>query len=524
MNISIEKTFNIEGEKFKLLFFSEDTLSKNISEKDFKLILIGVIKNDTSRVADMESLPLDFIIIIERVPFNQNQSNLAIYFISGPREVTSLYFRISNQLLESYSTRLIDLTLTSDNISSEYFHYFISNGLGLGQFDRNKRFLTPFEEIQKLPAQTFIKFYNGRKIDERTIPFQIKDGFSSVDEARDYARTSFSVFIKHLSEGKRIAVEASGGIDSSLIVSYLSDHKAENHYFGVAAQFPYYEARYERVFRNTLSENFNIKILENSGCNFLAYSLLDEVEYHSEPAWDSVGYGSLISLYNITQQYEAKALYSGHAADYVFCLNPNNFPQVQNFQLDNESKKFFRGFLSEKLKACAIELSKEYRENYNFFGGDSSWLLACLEPNYFNKYLKRKNGDFYRGSPFISKEFLSAIHYVSKNFRLHEHSVQKPIAYYLFSDKLPECFWKRKGKLDHSGLQYRGARIFRGSLLSLIQEQIEFLEVLGINTSYLSKHIIDVTNNRCDSSDMLNGILACAIWKRSYDKEIKDIN
>ncbi len=63
------------------------------------------------------------------------------YLLSGPREVVSLYFRFEKEKLK-LSTKLLDVVEGEDDISEDYFHYFLSNGFGLGPFDRNIRFET----------------------------------------------------------------------------------------------------------------------------------------------------------------------------------------------------------------------------------------------------------------------------------------------------------------------------------------------------------------------------------------------
>ncbi len=120
----------------------------------------------------------------------------------------------------------------------------------------------------------------------------------------------------------------------------------------------------------------------------------------------------------------------------------------------------------------------------------------------------------------MTPDFIRAAQYISRKYKGIDGG-QKPIAHYMFSELLPDELWKRKGKLDHQGLSYRGLRYYIADILRLIEIKKNFLDQIGIDIKELISHIHDVVENKINLSGMFYGVLACAIWHNSFSEIIQ---
>jgi len=506
-----------------LRYYTSPHRINSISVEQLRLLSEFAINENVEKISNLDFLPLDFILLVSVARKCPNLVNgqtsednrIEHYILSGAREILSLYYKFNGKKL-LYSTNIGDIVNENDKISIDYFHYFLSNGLGLGPFDRNKHFLTPFRNISKVPYSTLLHISSGRVDKSIHIPFYSNiDAFNNLAEAKSTANKALNVELDLISKCGRIAIETSGGIDSSIIASAAASirHKEEGA-VGIAAYYPYYEFRYERLFRDCLKHYCELEIIETEGTALLPFSKLFEIQSHSEPAWHSTGYGLAISLYEVAKKKKAASLLSGHSADYIFCMPQNQHPKIIN---SNSGTNLFKGMLVETLYSYASELLEQTFNDKNYFGDSSAWSLQAFEPSYFSKHTSNNYKKFFRGSPFMTPNFLGAAQYISTYLKKDGWS-QKPMAYYMFGNLLPKEIWARKGKLDHQGLSYRGLRCHLSDIVRLIEISSGFLEYIGVDVKKTHQHIRKVITNKVELSPMFYGVLACAIWFYSFNR------
>lgn len=300
----------------------------------------------------------------------------------------------------------------------------MSAAFRLGPYDRSLRFSSPFSSINALPRSTLLSFEGGVNSICRAASHGLESlGFTNVDEACHAARGAIGTHFMELVDGQSVAIETSGGIDSSIALALALETQRASYVSGYGFNYPFYEFRYEEKFRTALTHHFGVPIFELSSSKLLPYSMLSEVPRHSIPSWSAPDFGANAFLERRTKSDEVSVLLSGHGADYIFLRNPRQSARVDWSSAGDFSNFFRHGDVNHLLREFAAEIENETKKHYQHFGEESSWTLQGIEPQYVEF-----EGDCrfsFRGSPFLTKNFLGPLHYIAVNWRDSGTSVQK---------------------------------------------------------------------------------------------------
>lgn len=153
-------------------------------------------------------------------------------------------------------------------------------------------------------------------------------------KSNDNLLTSIKRQLKKI-EGKKIGVQLSGGLDSSLIIGVLRHLDIEPVLVGMYNDR--YEFRTERVIQNILHNGSNTNILIRDD-DYLPFSELCNIPKHIFPNSSSLFFSSENKMAQIFEENKVDIVFNGMGLDTIFCLSPydmNYKSQWYPYMFDN---------------------------------------------------------------------------------------------------------------------------------------------------------------------------------------------
>lgn len=138
-----------------------------------------------------------------------------------------------------------------------------------------------------------------------------------------------------------------------------------------------------------------------------------------------------------------------------------------------------------------------------------------------NDLIRRSHGitTGYR-SPYAEENLLAMLYAYWQKFSAGRSASefpepQKPIAYDLFQDWLPERVWQRSGKVDHTGNIYRDALENRAAISQVVQSAAPICDLLELRHTQITQLFIDFTHGIQVDNAYLSYLLALFSWWHS---------
>lgn len=235
---------------------------------------------------------------------------------------------------------------------------------------------------------------------------------SNIFRRKEYSKIElFTCLNKYINilRNKKIGVQLSGGLDSSLIIGILKHFEIDPILIGMNNSR--YEFRTERIIQEIIKKKSS-KAIVISDDNYMPFSNLLNVPIHSIPNPSAIFYNSENKMAELFSENNVDIVFNGMGLDTIFCLSPNMF---------------------------------EYQEQ---------WLPFMFDNNWFHDYIYKPKNIYF--TPAISSPILVNIIW---NLRLNcsEDNTKKWARNY-FSDFLPKELVKFSYKADHAGLLIDGIK------------------------------------------------------------------
>jgi hypothetical protein len=338
-----------------------------------------------------------------------------------------------------------------------------------------------------------------------TISFLEKEAeTSSLDtenlgEAIDNCRTAVVESVFNATQESNVVAECSGGIDSGL-TAVLASRVVQTRFDGaIFADYPYYEFRQERTFARAIADREGFKVLNSDPSLWVRWGALKshyQSSVYIEPSLHIPYWGQALAGYSYVSQKRCAAVLTGQGGDSLFHtrnLSPVFPPKPQwmpttYWDMISEETGRVREWIESPSRVCCG------------YGFDNPWMSRALR--------KIHGGAIYY-SPLSSRTSIKAF---SNLKRLLDpvltkksnpfSNAQKPIAYAVFADYLPENVWVRRWKVNYVGLYYRSWFYIGKKFVDLAKRMSPFLESIG----FVPRHIVDGVTEMADgrkSSDRL---------------------
>lgn len=228
----------------------------------------------------------------------KNESNRIIYYNSHSNKIIS-ELEALNQVLSS---------------TVEDYYNFISNGLNTLRRPGTYKY---FNGLAAVPPQTLIK------VDKAN--YHILENIPQHKINPKYSLTHLKNEIKLLLqkyEGKKIGVELSGGLDSSLVIEALLEFKIDPVLIGFCSDS--FEFRTERIIQNYYKNKVSDSILLKYEDNF-AFDNLKETPIHPIPVSESHFFQRHKTVALTAKNMGVDVLFSGEAGDQILSF-PTEIP------------------------------------------------------------------------------------------------------------------------------------------------------------------------------------------------------
>lgn len=383
---------------------------------------------------------------------------------------------------------------------SQVFIDFVANERYFGSFDFTPEPIVLNENVFELPRGHVSYFHNNilksvfKKRNKKYL------NLSSFNFHVSKVRESIQKRIYEMCEGKRVGVELSGGIDSGIIASLMKSMEID--VFGISARYNFSEFKRENYFRELLSKYISCSSVElnNVPLPFQPYP----VDYWQDTP--SLRSSSLYqSNYILDRAYEngAELLFTGHGGDRLFLSPPRKLNNNFSF---SKTPSWFSKHAQQKYHDKLFELNIEHDyDSWNEQLFESFWLRI----NSFTSNIRRES--IFSDIDIIDNMRLLWQSAVNEG-RLEDCYINKPIANILFSHYLPHELWTRPGKLDHSGLTFRGAFNYGGRYLNLFNQYSDFFDYSLFDYKKLKSQIDDFSKGYCAVDYYLSAFLGFIDW------------
>ncbi|HKB45412.1 MAG TPA: asparagine synthase (glutamine-hydrolyzing) [Chitinophagaceae bacterium] len=204
----------------------------------------------------------------------------------------------------------------------------IFNFITIGYVDNpNQPHETFFENIQKLPAATFLKYHLPTKelIFEKYWDIDLEkqqENITDTEALEKFNHLFINSVKRRLRSDVAIATSLSGGLDSSSIVATINKLQASNSELRTSnlkpqtftTIFPGFE-KDESVFSKQVSDQFS---LQQYTVNVSADELMNDWEkllYHQEEPFGSASVYAQYKVFELAKQHDVKVLLDGQGAD-----------------------------------------------------------------------------------------------------------------------------------------------------------------------------------------------------------------
>jgi hypothetical protein len=229
-----------------------------------------------------------------------------------------LYYSIDRNLFVD-ENEAIDL---ARSFKTDSYYNFMSNGMNTL---RRPGIYKYFSGLAAIPPGTIV----NAEINHYEINSQIKnykiDYSKSISDLLREIQTILSGF-----NDKKIGVELSGGLDSSLIIETLLKFGVDPVLIGFSSDK--FEFRTERVIQNIYEKRVKNSIMIKYE-NCLAFDNLKDTPIHPIPVTESHFFNRHLTVAKTAQEYKVDILFSGEAGDQLLSF-PNNI--INNSQIPIE--------------------------------------------------------------------------------------------------------------------------------------------------------------------------------------------
>jgi hypothetical protein len=194
----------------------------------------------------------------------------------------------------------------ASSITHEDYYNFISNGLNTLRRPGTYKY---FNGLAAVPPQTLIKVDKANYHILENIPqHKINPNYSLTDLKNEIK------FLLQKYEGKKIGVELSGGLDSSLVIEALLEFKIDPVLIGFSSDS--FEFRTERIVQNYYKNKVSESILLKYEDNF-AFDNLKETPIHPIPVSESHFFQRHKTVALTAKNMGVDILFSGEAGDQI---------------------------------------------------------------------------------------------------------------------------------------------------------------------------------------------------------------
>ena len=450
---------------------------------------------------EVSELDLDFLI------FAADETTGSMTIVAGPRDSFQWWLDIGkNGVSVSDSPR-------SSKVCFDGLSDFIACGLEIGPFDLSSTHYSFYDSVYRISHGSILTRKRGSSYFDRVSVDWISPNANNSCMSAVKTEVSDSLdshLIGALSVGP-VAVEASGGIDSGIVLSRAKKLTTyQDATFGVAASYPFQEFKLEHKYRNLISEHCGCKLLEYSESS-LPFDASDCVEYHPHPALLSGSWKQTMGMTSLTQEQGGKVLLSGHGGDRLFLSPPRKTILPEQLQSRNRSS-MLKASLSRDVHNARTRLREMFGQ---------SWNASTFEPGWLCMFAGSKKNKVNRFSGLLSRRLISSMVNAWNYIDDIPRTGQKPLARWLFEDELPEQVWNRSGKIDHLGLSYRGATNNGHVLLKIFQKNREILKKSRVDIRAIMNRLRAFSLGRDVGNRELNGLLSIAFWLNSLQAEDK---
>jgi len=187
---------------------------------------------------------------------------------------------------------------------------------GLFTYRRANEIYLPVAGVIPIPSRSSWNYINGEFSYEKSLGTKKLNPLSSLKRIEDLAHK----YLK-LVDGKKIAIELSGGLDTALIIEILKLHGIKLLYVGFTSNR--YEFRTERAIQNYYLENsYGHRMIDYEECP--AFGSLTSTPLHPFPTADSLYHARHSIIIDAAKSLSTNILLNGNAGDSLLCHSFEN--------------------------------------------------------------------------------------------------------------------------------------------------------------------------------------------------------
>ena len=495
----------------------------------------------------LRPLGFDFALIVNQ--HQQSEVNLLV----GPRSTFPLYWQaeedsgvltITDHLPHSESST----QALRDQLDASWLKTFLAHCIASGPMEFSPSPRTIYKAWQRVPASHWAQLdtVSVSRPKSRTPKLRAFDNISSPhcltyarpEELQEFIRAALIAHLQQLwcaptsradSKGN-LAVELSGGIDSGLVMAAaieariraaqaIGEGQTASLPIGICNRYPYPEFRREALYQQAIQRKYNFELNYQEGAQLLPFAGLNSLPVHDEPSVLTTSWGHLITMHQHCHDRGVKTLLTGHGGDTLFEVPPST-------PILTHSRGDLPALFSH---ACRAEVREQGHEIREFLNQQSApwqlskyWHPTLLDSPFINRvFLRHNTHALTYTSGLICPDVVNGLHaYWQLSHRTPRTSVrvtQKPVAYELFKDLLPDPVWRRPGKVNHLGLAYRGLFNSRRDLSILIPYLELFAPLLEFEVSAMQETLLTATSGLHSGASWISRMLALLAWAHARE-------
>ena len=373
---------------------------------------------------------------------------------------------------------------------------------------------TLFKGVSKAPAA-------GRTVISRpgggfsVTPFapaaEIEPGLSEEVLAQRLKEALLDTARALVSEHESIAVEASGGVDSTLMAALARRVLPANTPIrAISLLYPFYEFRRERQFIDIAVATYDGEHVCFDGSACLSFADLELDQPLSEPSLVLAGLAQHRVILSAVARPGALLL-NGNGGDSLFALGPLRQLRykVEARRLDWMSAAFHASFSGHLgVFRNYFEQTPEHDHAAFLSGGDldDRWIEREIAPAY----------GVTRSHLFLHSDILPLVSALWT--REPEPPTGKWILARHFGDLVPEAILHRPGKVAYDGLYARAFRAARPALEGIVTAHGDHLAAVGIDVGRLLTHVDRVAKGSTEGDLELAAVLTYLIWLQGWQR------
>lgn len=492
----------------------------------------------------LRPLGFDFALIL-----NQHQQS-EINLLVGPRSTFPLYWQAEEDSGALTITDHLPHTECStqalrDQLDANWLKTFLAHCIASGPMEFSPSPRTIYKAWQRVPASHCVQLDTGsasrpsrqtpklRPFDNISNPHCLS--YSRLDELQEFIRAAL---IAHLQQVRcvptssaevngNLAVELSGGIDSGLVMAAafyartqaIGMAQTSPLPIGICNRYPYPEFRREAVYQQAIQRQYNIELNYLEGAQLLPFAGLSSLPVHDEPSVLTTSWGHLITMHQHCHDRGIQTLLTGHGGDTLFEVPPSA-------PILTHSRGDLPALFSQ---SCQAEVRERGHEIRDFLNQQSApwqlskyWHPTLLDSPFINRvFMHDSTHPLTYTSGLICPDVVTGLHaYWQLSHRTPRSPVratQKPVAYELFKDLLPEAVWRRPGKVNHLGLAYRGLFNSRRDL-SILTSYLElFAPLLEFNVGAMQETLHTATSGLQSGASWVSRMIALLAWAHARE-------